>query len=455
MRLTLLVNAWRASPAATAARWSGGRWVRTPHLNFVSRRVAGLAEAPLRLIVSMPPRHGKSELLSHWTPVWFVANWPQKRVGVASYAADFAEKWGRRARDSIQEHQVGLSLSIREDLNRASEWELTAGGGMMTAGVGGPFTGHGFDLLIIDDPIKNRQEANSPTLRQHLWDWWRSTARTRLEPGGSMIIVMTRWHEDDLVGRLLGDEYTDEQAVGDQWEHIRLPALAEPGDPLGRPLDAPLWPERYDAGALAALRVSVGPQEWPGLFQQRPFHEGGSIFRDDWWVLGDVPEPGDGPVFQFWDTAFKTGQQNDYSVCCTMTTTPNGYAVLDVWRDRVEYPDLLKAMKSLAERHPKVSAIFVEDAASGQSVVQSLRRETRLPVLPVKPSGDKVLRANRVTGTVAANKVMLPKTAPWLQAFREELAAFPNGVHDDQVDSFVGCLTQMMERAGGIGGFYL
>ena len=392
-------------------------------------------------------------MLSHWTPVWFLANWPWKNVGLASYAADFAGTWGRKARDSVVENQVQMGLRVRDDLNRASQWQLTAGGGMMTAGVGGPFTGYGFDLLILDDPIKNRQEADSITMRTHLWEWWRSTARTRLEPGGSVIIVATRWHEDDLIGRLLSDEFLEEEA-SDRWEHIRLPALAEEDDPLGRPVDAPLWPERYDASALASLRISVGPQDWPGLFQQRPSHEGGSIFRDDWWVPGDVPEPGDGPVFQFWDTAFKTGQQNDYSVCCTMTTTPNGYAVMDVWRNRVEYPDLLKAMKSLAERHPKVSAIFVEDAASGQSVVQSLRRETRLPVLPAKPIGDKVLRANRVTGTVEAKKITLPRTAPWLQAFREELAAFPNGVHDDQVDAFVGCLTQLMQRPGGIGGFY-
>ena len=254
------------------------------------------------------------------------------------------------------------------------------------------------------------------------------------------------------MGRLLGDEYTEEQTAGDQWEHIRLPALAEPGDPLDRPLDAALWPERYDASALAALRVSVGPQEWPGLFQQRPSHEGGSVFKDHWWVMAETVIRGD-RVFQFWDTAYKVGEQNDYSVCCTMTTTPNGYAVLDVWRNRVEYPDLLRAMQGQAKDH-NPSAIFVEDAASGQSVVQSLRRETRLPVLPAKPIGDKVLRANKVTGTVEAHKVMLPRTAPWLQAFREELAAFPNGVHDDQVDAFVGCLTQLMQRAGGIGGFY-
>ena len=438
----------------TARKWSNGDWKLAPHLDLISDKVAELSGRPLRLIVSLPPRHGKSELLSHWTPVWFLANWPHKRVGLASYAAEPAEQWGRLARDSVIENESGLGIRVRDDLSKVGRWQLTTGGGMMTVGVGGPFTGYGFDLLIIDDPVKNREEANSPTQRQHLWDWWRSTARTRLEPGGSIIVVTTRWHEDDLIGRLLGDEYTEEQAAGDRWEHIRLPALAEEDDPVGRPLDAPLWPERYDASALAALRVSVGPQEWPGLFQQRPSHEGGSIFRDDWWLLGDVPEPGDGPVFQFWDTAFKTGQQNDYSVCCTMTTTPNGYAVLDVWRDRVEYPDLLRAMQAQAEDH-NPSAIFVEDAASGQSVVQSLRRETRLPVLPVKPIGDKVLRANRVTGTVEAKKITLPRTAPWLQAFREELAAFPNGVHDDQVDAFVGCLTQFMGRAGGIGGFYL
>ena len=421
---------------------------------MISRKVAELAQRPIRLIVSLAPRHGKSELLSHWTPVWFLANWPSKRVGLASYAADFAETWGRKARDTVVEHQARLGIQVRDDLNRASQWQLTNGGGMMTAGVGGPFTGHGFDLLIIDDPIKNRQEANSAAMREHLWEWWRSTARTRLEPGGSIVVVMTRWVEDDLVGRLLSDEFLEGEQEGDRWEHIRLPALAEPDDPLGRELDAPLWPERYGGSALAALRISVGPQDWPGLYQQRPSRQGGSVFRDDWWVFVDTVQPGE-QVFQFWDTAFKAGEQNDYSVCCTMTTTPTGYGVMEVWRNRVEYPDLLRAMQVQAERH-KPSAVYVEDAASGQSVVQSLRRETRLPVLPVQPRGDKVLRANRVTGTVEAGRVELPqKAAPWVPAFREELAAFPNGTYDDQVDAFVGCLTQLMERAGGIGGFYL
>ena len=253
--------------------------MRQPHLDLISRRVASIAEGPLRLLVSLPPQHGKSEMLSHWTPVWFLANWPTRRVGLASYAADFAETWGRRARDSVVEHEAALGVKVRSDLNRASEWELTSGGGMMTAGVGGPFTGHGFDLLIIDDPLKNRQEANSPTVRRHLWEWWRSTARTRLRPSGSIIIVQTRWHEEDLIGMLMSSMTEgDPDYPEDRWEHIRLPALAEADDPLDREPDAPLWPSRYDDAALAATRLAIGPQEWAGLYQQRPAPVEGSAF---------------------------------------------------------------------------------------------------------------------------------------------------------------------------------
>ena len=185
----LMENAWRASPAATAARWSHGNWGRQPHLNLISDIVASINEQPLRLIVSMAPRHGKSELLSHWTPVWYLANNPKARIGLASYAADFASTWGRKARQTVTS-TPGLNITVSEDRALASDWELAQGGGMMTAGVGGPFTGRGFDLLIIDDPIKNRADANSPTIRRHTWEWWTSTARTRLEPNGSIIVVM-------------------------------------------------------------------------------------------------------------------------------------------------------------------------------------------------------------------------------------------------------------------------
>ena len=232
----LLAQAWRATPAATAVKWSRGEWQRQPHLTLISDALAAMAEGPIRLIVSMPPRHGKSIEVSCWLPIWFLVNWPTGRIGLASYAADFASDWGLRVRRII-EQTPELGIRVSKDRARAHDWQIEEGGSMMTAGVGGPFTGRGFDLLIIDDPIKNRSEANSATYRKHLWDWWTSTARTRLEPGGSIVIVATRWHEDDLIGRLLnGPQGDDEFGVSDvdldEWQYIRLPALAEDDDPL-------------------------------------------------------------------------------------------------------------------------------------------------------------------------------------------------------------------------------
>jgi len=438
----LLAQAWRTSPAATATRWSGGQWQRHPHLNLISDAVAAIEEGPKRLIVSMPPRHGKSELLSHWTPVWYLANNPRGRIGLASYAADFASTWGRKVRDTVaRTHGLGISLS--RDRTRAHDWELAEGGSMMTAGVGGPFTGRGFDLLIVDDPIKNRAEANSPTHRNHIWDWWTSTARTRLEPGGSIIVVMTRWHEDDLVGRLLSETHDDDGLFDrDEWEHIRLPALAEEDDPLDRELDEPLWEARYDKPALANLRVEVGPQDWAGLFQQRPTEQGGGLFKFHWWKYAEtLPDP-TGEIIQFWDTAFKRGQENDFSACATLYPSKSNYVVKEMWRDRLEFPDLVRTVTSKAEQH-RPTKIYVEDAASGQSLIQSLQSETRLPIIPVKVDSDKVSRANAVTGQVEGGNVLLPAGATWLDDFLDEATSFPGAAHDDQIDAFVGGLTQL------------
>ena len=427
-------------------RWSKGSWVRTPHLDLISRKVASLAERPLRLIVSMPPRHGKSLLLSNWTPVWFLANWPTRWVGLASYAADFAETWGRKARDSVLENQDRLGLQIRDDLNRASSWQLTTGGGMMTAGVGGPFTGYGFDLLIIDDPIKNRQEANSATMRQHLWDWWRSTARTRLEPGGSIIVVTTRWHEDDLVGRLLGNEYQDDQIEADRWEHIRLPAVAEEGDPLRRELDAPLWPDRFDRDTLAAARLAIGPQEWVGLYQQRPSAMGGSVFlaKDFRYFRIDASSETyllttpEGPksvkqtdCYRFCtvDTAETIKKRSDYTVAATWAVTPErDLLLLDLVRVRLETPDITPLLSQIHQKW-KPGYIGVE----GKAVFQSARR-AGLPVRELKAEGDKWSRAQPASARMSAGSVYFLAGAPWLRDLEDELMAFPAGSHDDQVD---------------------
>ena len=387
------------------------------------------------MIVSMPPRHGKSELLSHWTPIWYLANYPNKRIILASYAADFAAVWGRKVRNTIL--TTDIDINVIHDMSAASRWELSEGGGMVTAGVGGPITGRGADLLIVDDPIKNRQEAQSATYREHLWDWGRSTARTRLEPNGSIIVIMTRWHDDDLIGRLLD---TNNEEYSEDWEYIKLPAIAEEDDDLRLEGEA-LWPDRYNLEELQKIRQAVGPDDWACLFQQRPSLLEGGLFKGQWWRFFDEMPNTVGEIFQFWDTAYKTGESNDYSACVTIGFDRDNYYVLDVWRDKVDYPSLTRIAQVLYRRFMP-SRVFVEDAASGQSLIQSLKLETNLPVLPVKVDSDKVSRANAVTGMMEAGKVVIPSKASWLLPFLDEMSLFPNGAHDDQVDAFVGCLRQ-------------
>ncbi len=392
---------------------------------------------PLRLMVSWPPRHGKSEEVAHWTPLWFLKNWPDRRVILASYEAKIAARWGRRVRNDILQFPDELGLQLTGDSTAADRWELTTGGGMLTAGVGGPITGEGAHLLIIDDPTKNAEEANSPVYRDRLVEWFKTTAFTRLEPGGSVILDMTRWHQADLIGALL-EEMTE------PWEHIRLPALAEPDDPLGREEGEALWPDRYSADELLKIKETVGPQVWAGLYQQRPAPAEGGVFRYEWWGrYREVPELS--RKVQFWDTAFKKGADNDYSVCTTLGVAGNSFPVLDVWRRRVEFPELLRAAVAQFDKH-RPNEVLVEDAASGQDLFATLRRETRIPIKAVKVDRDKISRANAVTGYVEAGRVPLPERAAWVADFMDELAAFPNAAHDDQVDSFAGALTAVVSR---------
>ena len=446
----LVANAWRASPAATAERWSRGEWRRAPHLDLLSTRVSRLADGPIRMAASMPFRHGKSEMLSHWTSVWVLANWPHKRVGVAAYGWDFAVKWSQAVRETIRLNP-GLGLRVKPGFDRADRWELEEGGGMVAAGVGGRLTGLGFDLLVIDDPIKGFEEANSRRSRDNIWNWYSAVARTRLEPGGSLVIVMTRWHEDDLIGRMGDPEYGAGADHAETWDYIRLPGLAEADDPLGRAEGEALWPERFDEAELARLRVTLGPRSWPGLVQQRPAMEGGQVFHSDWWVRVDelpvLAQERGGMTYQYWDTAFKATERNDYSACVTMALAENGFCLVHVLRKRLEYPQLIRAIREQAELFSP-DAVFVEDAASGQSAIQSLRAETRVPVFPGEVTGSKFVRANRVTGMVEAGMVYVPLGAPWLPDFLDEMDAFGSGHrHDDQVDAFSGCLTKLRQAS--------
>src|SRR3569832_1537772 len=242
---------WKLSPADTAVHLSRGKWNKARHLAILSDwlRAAVLGERK-RIVVTMPPRHGKSEEVSKWFPTWVLETFHDWRVMLSSYEAMYAASWGRKVRDLLEGHADELTVRVKSNSKAADYWETTEGGGMMTAGAGGALTGKGANVLIVDDPIKNWAEANSPVVRERIWDWWQSTAYTRLEPDGIAIVVQTRWHEDDLAGRLLRGEAEGRE----KWDLLNLPAIAEAGDMMGREIGEPLWPERFGLQDLERIQ---------------------------------------------------------------------------------------------------------------------------------------------------------------------------------------------------------
>ena len=396
-----------------------------------------------RLIVLMPPRHGKSELVSLRFPCWYLVRHPEDYIVQAGYAESIALTHSRQARDIFismgmtrlfpnihhRPETPGQEM-VRPERQAAHEWGTKQGGSYYAVGIGGGLTGRGFDVGIIDDPVKDEEEAASQTIRDKVWDWYQKVFRTRAEPNAAIIIVMTRWSPDDLVGRLLKQMKDDSKA--DQWEILHFPAIKD---------NQALWPERYPIEVLEKIRSSIGGRAFESLYQGNPTVAEGQIIKREWWKYFSTP-----PQFirkiHSWDTAFKDKTQNDYSVCTTWGESQNGYYLLNVWRDKVEFPELKRVATALYERDiPDV--VIVEDKASGQSLIQELQRNTRIPVLPVKVDVNKVARANSATPLVEAGRVFLPENAPWLFDYIEELSAFPNAEHDDQVDSTTQALAYM------------
>jgi predicted phage terminase large subunit-like protein len=301
------------------------------------------------------------------------------------------------------------------------------------------------NCLIIDDPIKNPAEAASRVTLESQWSWFVQAAYTRLEGEGAVILVNTRWSEDDLAGRL---QRRSHDIGGDTWTVLNLPALAEENDQLGRDVGEALWPEKFNAHALNRIKVVSGTRDFTALYQQRPSPIGGAVFKREWWQrYSSLDLAGVRQIIQTWDTAYKTAQSNDYSVCATWALTDAGAFLLDVWRDRVEFPELVHTAKDLFARWRPV-AVVVEAAASGTSLAQTLEREALIPVIAEPVAGDKVLRATAVTPWIESGRVFIPADAPWAADFIEEHAVFPHGAHDDQVDTTSAALKRFFGRAG-------
>jgi len=443
---------WLKTPAHTAYHLSRGRWRHAAHLDFAADKIAQMQHEPIFLIIVMPPRHGKSQLISHWTPIWFLKRWPHKHIILASYQAGFAADWGGTVRNSFLQHEGALGLSLAMDTRSKSLWKIRGfGGGMLSTGAMGAITGRGGDLLIIDDPIKSQKEALSKTYREGVKQWYRSTFRTRAQPGASIILLMTRWHEDDLAGYLV-NELQNGNGNGDlphdPWEVVNLPALAEEEDPLGREEGEALWPEMYPRESLLQIREAIGPYWFAAEYQGYPRPEGGSIIKEPWFKYATDDTPGKlERCIQIWDTAFELGDSSSRSACMTLGKLRNKFFVLDVWAKRIEFPDLIQAAKMKYDQwHP--SHIFIEHKASGHSLVQQLRRDTSLPIVPVKADTDKASRLHAVSGIVEAGMVWLPARAPWLSDFLYEVCTFPAARTDDIADCFAHGLMQLHPALG-------
>jgi predicted phage terminase large subunit-like protein len=413
------------------------------HHELIVSRLEAIERGEIsRLMISMPPRHGKSLLTSTNYPAWYLGRHPDRSVIFATYGQELSDDFGRRVRNLIADpaHQaIFPNCKLSGDSAAAHRFNINRGGAYFAVGRGGPITGRGAHLLIIDDPLKDYQEASSETTRKALYDWFTSVAYTRLAPGGAIVLVQTRWNEDDLAGRLLRSNDSE------RWEVLSLPAVAESDESFRRQGEA-LWPDRFPLPDLDSIRRVIGERAFVSLYQQRPTAAEGAIFKRDWWRFYSSPITVSWTrIVQSWDTAYKTGTENDFSVCTTWGVSETGYYLLHVWRERVEFPELKRVVASLAEQWMP-NAILVEDKASGQSLLQELKISTALPIITVKVDSDKQTRAQAVTPLMESGRVFIPESASWVRDFVEEMAAFPNGIHDDIVDSTTQALNYLREK---------
>lgn len=447
------------SPADFATRLSGGQWLPYPHLVHTSNRIVAMVERDETdlLIIEEPVRHGKTELCSRWTPAWFIAKY-RKPVLLSSYEADYAATHGRKVREIIAAHGSRFGLEIDNTSRASQRWELTGGmGGMNTAGAGGPITGKGGYLNIVDDPIKNNEEANSLTMREHLWDWWQSTWLTRREPGVKWLLIMSRWHEDDIVGRIL------KSTMGMRVERVRLPAIAEDGDDLGRVPGQALCPERFDEVSLAGIRTDVGPTAWSALYQQRPMPRGGGMFRKSAFKFWSAATPRAGETYyqlgehlvddrECWrfatmDPAFTRSKRSDFTVCAVWAvapTDPHSLMLLDLRRVRVEHAEHAPLVKEMWDQW-QPAWVGIEKQMATLSLFDDVQRRG-VVVRWLTPDRNKIARAETAVAVADAGRIYLPANAPWLPDFLDEVVSFPVAAHDDQVDVLSYAAAELAKR---------
>ena len=402
-----------------------------------------------RLIINMPPRHTKSEFASYLLPAWFLGNFPHKKIIQTSHTAELAVGFGRKVRNLVDQDvytEIFPGVGLQQDSKAAGRWNTNKGGDYFAIGVGGAVTGKGADILIIDDPHSEQEAAmaaSNPEVYDKVYEWYTSGPRQRLQPGGSIVIVMTRWAARDLTGQVVKSAA---QRSGEEWEVIEFPAILPSGNPL--------WPQFWSLEELAALREELPNSKWQAQYQQNPIGNESAIIKRDWWKWWDKDNPPQCDyILQSWDTAFEKTQRADYSAgttwgifnCEEDNFAPN-IILLNTYKKRVEFPELKRdVLREYNEYEP--DSLIVEKKASGAPLIYDLRA-MGIPVQEYTPGKgqDKIARLNSVSDIIASGKVWVPQTR-WAEELVDEVAAFPSGEHDDLVDATT--LALMRFRQGG------
>lgn len=409
-----------------------------------------------RLILQVPPRHGKSLLASQLLPAAYLLAHPDRYVGISSYSAELAEGFSRKAREYYRDGG-GLLNPTSQAVNA---WATESGGGLWAAGVGGAITGRSGHLLIIDDPVKNREDAESARIMEKLGDWYTSTLYTRLEPQvGAIVVIQTRWSENDMIGQLLENESNVSEQGRENWTICDLPALYEDfGDRPNLPAHCPtipdwreepdtaLCPQRYDENDLKRIREAIGSRDFASLYQQRPAPEGGNLFDPSWWQYysHDTVMPEFQRIMLSVDCTFTDAASSDYTVGAVVGQAGNRYYVLDLVREKLDVVGTMSMIMRMYNRHP-LSGTVIELAASGYAVYQMMSQ--RVPgLIGFKPEKSKEARASGAIPIVEAGNVFLPASAPWLEAYINEFSLFPASKNDDMVDAVTMAINYMQQR---------
>lgn len=433
---------------------SGQAWQPKRHLLYIADAVQNAIETPdSRLIINIAPRHGKSQLVGIYAPVWFLKNYPDKEVIYCTYGADLSYKKSRLARDLFRRVNYGLPLS--EESSSVSTWNVGGKqirGNFQATGIGGSITGTGADLMILDDLFKNHIEAESAAQRDKVWEFWESTLLTRLMPGASVILIMTRWHEDDIAGRL--------RKTGD-WDEIVLPAIAEENDLLGREEGEALCPDWYPIEKLRDLKRQMSHYVFSALYQQSPTVAEGQRFKSEWfhyyekdkennyWIEGRRVSESSLHIYQTIDTAGTANITSDYFVVLTYGITPDRrFIILDIYREQIETTRHLPVLRQQRDKW-KPTFQAVENQTFGMNIIQQAKEEG-LPIKPLKADKSKWFRSEQAVIMYQNGLIYHPRNVEWLGDLEQELLEFPKGKHDDIVDCISYAAILAEEDRGGV-----